>query len=81
MTMKSSNDVSRVFVMVTLLFILTMFLMPMFYGISGSLKSKEQLSSLNLSPVPQSPKKFNYNGKDCDMFLVPLNGEKNHWPL
>ncbi len=76
MTMKNANDVTRVVVLVTLLFILTIFLMPMLYGISGSLKSKEQLSSLNLSPIPQSPKKFNYNGKDCEMFIVPINGEK-----
>ena len=76
MTMKNGNDVGRVIVMVTLLFILTIFLMPMLYGISGSLKSKEQLSSLNLSPIPKSPKKFNYNGKDCEIFIVPINGEK-----
>ncbi len=76
MTMKNANDAARVIVMVTLLFVLTIFLMPMFYGISGSLKSKEQLSSLNLSPIPQSPKKFNYNGKDCEVFLVPMNGVK-----
>ena len=76
MTMKNANDAARVIVMVTVLFVLTIFLMPMFYGISGSLKSKEQLSSLNLSPIPQSPKKFNYNGKDCEVFLVPMNGVK-----
>lgn len=56
---------------IVLIFIAAMFLMPLVYGVSGSLKSKEQLASLNQSPIPKSPKKFNYNGKEYEIFKVP----------
>ena len=39
------------------LLILVFYLLPMLYGISVSLKSKEQIASLNSSPIPQSAKK------------------------
>lgn len=77
MTAGYSKKTKGIFVSVITIFLLTFFLMPLLYGISGSLKSKEQLSSLNHSPIPQSPKKIVYNGKECEVFLVPQeNGTK-----
>lgn len=77
MTAGYSKKTKGIFVSVITIFLLTFFLMPLLYGISGSLKSKEQLSSLNHSPIPQSPKKITYNGKECEVFLVPQeNGTK-----
>ena len=80
MTLKDSKEVKTTVVSIITIFILAMFLLPLVYGISGSLKSKEQLSSLNHSPIPQSPKKFNYKGKDCEVLLVPQN-DGNKIPL
>ena len=71
MTIKKANDINTIILTTVTLFLLALFLMPLFYGLSGSLKSKEQLSSLNHSPIPMSPKKMNYNGKDCEVFLLP----------
>lgn len=70
-----TNTRIQIFTRSITLFILALFLLPMFYGISSSLKSKDQLSSLNQSPFPQSSKKFNYNGKDCDVLLVNIDGK------
>lgn len=72
MTLKQSHSLQGKILTILTLFMLVMFLLPFFYGLSSSFKSKEQLSSLNQSPVPKSPKKFNYNGKDCEIFLVPM---------
>lgn len=71
MTIKKSNDINTIILTTVTLFLLALFLMPLFYGLSGSLKSKEQLSSLNHSPIPKSPKKMNYNGRECEVFLLP----------
>lgn len=54
------------------LLILVFYLLPMLYGISVSLKSKEQIASLNSSPIPQSAKTFEYNGKQYDILKVPM---------
>lgn len=53
------------------LFLLLAFLLPLFYGISISLKSKSQISSLNHSPLPMAQKTFEWNGKKLDLFYVP----------
>ena len=55
------------------LLILVFYLLPMLYGISVSLKSKEQIASLNSSPIPQSAKTFEYNGKSYDILKVPMD--------
>lgn len=51
--------------------ILAAFLMPLAYGVSMSLKTKEQIASLSPSPLPRSPQTFEYQGKDCDVLNVP----------
>lgn len=70
--LRESKSAKGKILKVMTLFILVMFLLPFFYGVSSSFKSKEQLSSLNQSPIPKSPKKYNYNGKDCEILLVPI---------
>lgn len=74
MTIKRTNDIAKIIMFVVTVFTVALFLLPMLYGISGSLKTKEQLSSLNQSPIPQSPKTFEYNGKKCELFIVPIDG-------
>ena len=77
MAAKKINSNLTTITTVCTVFILVLFLMPFFYGLSGSFKSKAQLASLNHSPIPQSPKTISYNGKTLEVFIVPLkNGEK-----
>jgi multiple sugar transport system permease protein len=45
--------------------------MPLGYGISTSLKTKQQIASLNPSPIPQSPKMFQYKGNSYEVLKVP----------
>lgn len=53
-------------------FLLLAFLLPFFYGLSMSLKTKDQISSLNHSPLPMSATKFEYKGKECELLQVPF---------
>ncbi len=69
--MKHTNR-NRAFVCALAVAILAVFLMPLAYGVSMSLKTKEQIASLNPSPMPRSPKTFRWKGKDCDILVVPL---------
>lgn len=52
--------------------VLIIFLMPLGYGVSMSLKTKDQIASQNPSPFPRSPKTFLWNGKECDILAVPF---------
>lgn len=62
---------ARTLVTFVTLTLLCIYLLPMLYGISMSLKSKDQISSLNRSPLPMSQKTFSYNGKKLDVLKVP----------
>lgn len=70
-SVENGNHAKTVMITVITLFLLAAFLLPFFYGFSMSLKSKEQLSSLNLSPLPMAQETFEYKGKKCEVFLVP----------
>lgn len=61
----------RSIIVVLTITILAVFLMPLVYGVSMSLKTKEQIASLNPSPLPRSPRTFEWNGRTCDLLLVP----------
>ncbi len=52
--------------------ILAAFLMPLAYGVSMSLKTKEQIASLSPSPFPRSPETVTIDGKECDLLRVPM---------
>lgn len=51
--------------------ILLLFLLPLFYGMSMSIKSKEQMTNVASPLVPMSPVTFAYEGKDLPVVLVP----------
>lgn len=76
MKMTQINQITKSLVAIFTIFILAAFLLPLFYGVSVSLKSKEQLSSLNHSPIPMAPETFMYNGKQCEILLVPVENGK-----
>ncbi len=68
--MKNENG-KRAAVTLLTVGILAAFLMPLAYGVSMSLKTKEQIASLSPSPFPRSPQTFEYSGKACDVLNVP----------
>jgi multiple sugar transport system permease protein len=67
--MKNDNR-TRSYITVFTFAILAVFLLPLAYGVSMSLKTKEQIASLNPSPLPRTPKTFEYEGNMCDVFTV-----------
>ncbi|MBC8504352.1 MAG: carbohydrate ABC transporter permease [Chloroflexi bacterium] len=52
--------------------VLFLFLIPMFYGIVTSLKTDNQLSMIDAPWWPAAEGTFNYEGKDYDIYSVPL---------
>jgi multiple sugar transport system permease protein len=57
------------------LLVLTLFLIPMVYGIVTSLKTDSQFAKIGAPWWPASERKFTYEGKDYEVYLVPLDGE------
>lgn len=57
------------------LFVLTLFLIPMVYGIVTSLKTDSQFAKIGAPWWPASERKFTFEGKDYEVYLVPLEGE------
>jgi multiple sugar transport system permease protein len=56
--------------------VLFLFMVPMVYGIMTALKTDSQFSKIGAPWWPASEGKFNYEGKDYDIYLVPMeNGE------
>ncbi len=70
--MKNDNRTRTAITIFTVL-VLAVFLLPLAYGVSMSLKTKEQIASLNFSPLPKSPKTFLYEGNQCDIMTVPFD--------
>jgi len=62
--------------------ILLLFLLPLFYGISMSIKSKEQMTMPDSVLVPMSPQSFHYQDQDLPLVKVPLpSGETKELAL
>ncbi|MGB7538927.1 MAG: carbohydrate ABC transporter permease [Anaerolineales bacterium] len=57
------------------LVVLFLFLIPMVYGIVTSLKTDSQFSKTGAPWWPATEAKFNYQGTDYEIYLVPINGE------
>lgn len=54
------------------LVILSIYLMPLAYGVVTSLKSKSQASDSKSPIIPTEPIQFEYEGKEYDVYSVPL---------
>lgn len=55
--------------------VLFIFLIPMFYGIATALKTDSQFSKIGAPLWPASERQFTYEGKNYDIYLVPIDGE------
>jgi len=51
--------------------ILLLFLLPLFYGLSMSVKSKEQITMTTSPVLPLSPQTFSFEGQDLPVVEVP----------
>ena len=61
--------------------ILFLFLMPLGYGITTSLKTDQQMAQPDAPLVPSSPATFTYQGEEYDIYEVPVDGEMEQWAL
>lgn len=55
--------------------VLFLFLIPMVYGIVTSLKTDGQFSKIGAPWWPATERKFIYEGKEYEVYLVPIEGE------
>lgn len=55
--------------------VLFLFLIPMVYGIVTSLKTDSQFSKIGAPWWPATERKFTYEGKEYEVYLVPIEGE------
>jgi multiple sugar transport system permease protein len=77
--MKAGNRVSRGtkrgIVTLGVVVVLLVFLVPLIYGLVMSLKTEAQFSSTTQTYLPKSPATSKYQGKDLELFEVPMNGQ------
>lgn len=55
--------------------VIFLFLIPMVYGIVTSLKTDSQFSKIGAPWWPATERKFTYQGKDYEVYLVPIDGQ------
>jgi multiple sugar transport system permease protein len=68
--MRKFMSVSTITLFATL--VLLIFLMPIAYMVVTSFKSLQQVVDPNSMLMPMSPDRFTYEGKDYDIFMVPM---------
>ena len=61
--------------------ILAIFLMPLAYGVMTSLKTEAQISSIGAPWYPASPVVYEYEGREYDVYEVPVDGNTYEWAL
>jgi multiple sugar transport system permease protein len=54
------------------LIVLTVYLIPLAYGLVTSLQTKQQAADAKAPIIPQETVKFSFNGKSYDLYKVPL---------
>jgi multiple sugar transport system permease protein len=70
---RSARDIGRSFTVTFIAVVaLAAFLSPLLRSFSLSLKSPEQVAQVEAPLYPASPAKFNYNGREYDVYQVPL---------
>lgn len=55
--------------------VLLVFLIPMVYGVVTALKTNSQFSKVGAPWWPASEQQFNYQGKNYDIYLVPIDDD------
>jgi multiple sugar transport system permease protein len=70
---KFLNGVNVVFVTSLTIALLVIFLAPFLFMVFTSLKTQGQISQLGAPIWPAKPTTFNYNGKDTEVYKVPMS--------
>lgn len=82
MTRKVRNFISTVAITGLALAVLFLFMVPMVYGIVTALKTDSQFSKTGAPWWPADEGKYNYEGKDYDIYMVPMpDGEVREMAL
>lgn len=81
LSQKARDRIRAVLMTSFTLLILVIFLLPLAYGIMTSLKTDTQITSAGSPWYPASPVVFEYEGKEYDVFEVPVDGETYNWAL
>lgn len=63
------------------LLLLFLFLMPLGYGITTSLKTDQQMAQPDAPLIPSSPARFEYEGITYDIYEVPTDDGLEQWAL
>ncbi|RME46063.1 MAG: carbohydrate ABC transporter permease [Caldilineae bacterium] len=61
--------------------VLFIFLVPMAYGIVTSLKTNQQISTINAPWWPAQAATLTYEGEEYEIYRVPVDGEYHNWAL
>ncbi len=77
-TRERLNTVLMTLLTAVLLFI---FLLPLGYGIMTSLKTDTQISTAGAPWYPASPITYEYEGREYEVYSVPVDGEVYEWAL
>jgi multiple sugar transport system permease protein len=64
----------RAFLTALTVVVLAVFLLPLAYGVSTSLKTRDQIASIEAELLPKSPARFQKDGQSYDLFRVPSEG-------
>jgi multiple sugar transport system permease protein len=72
---KANARVKRIAVVALVVGVLAAFLVPLIYGLSMSFKSVDQITSSNSVVLPRSPATFKSQGKDLELYEVPIDGK------
>src|SRR6185503_17195093 len=67
------KGINTTFVTTLAIALLVIFLAPFLFMLFTSLKTQGQISQLGAPIWPAKPTTFNYNGKDLEMFRVPMS--------
>lgn len=73
MNKKVRDGINSTFITVLVLAILIVFLSPFVFMMVTSLKTREQISVVGAPIWPAAQPKYTYNGKETDVYTVPLN--------
>jgi multiple sugar transport system permease protein len=78
---KIRNRITAIFVTSLTVGILSLFLVPMVYGIVTALKTDGQFSKIGAPWWPATEEQFEYEGKNYDVYKVPVDGHIKEWAL
>jgi multiple sugar transport system permease protein len=81
LTKKQRQILWQGIVTLSTLFILTVYLTPMGYGVVNSLKSKQQVSDSSAPILPSEIMAIEYEGKSYDVYEVPTADGDMQWAL